>query len=143
MYVYFCTESFLGPSILTPPSTTPFSAAVPNRTAYKAWVSQFTERGFDQPIQHTSSPIVWSEEASADDDDNDDAMKVDNSKHENNDGDENDGGEEVIHFPKRRRAFLGGCDKTLEWLKEQVAPRHQLPNLATAAELAIDSEVRG
>ena len=70
-------------------------------------------------------------------------MKVDPTKPENNDGNEGEEGEEVIEFPKRRRTFLGGCDKTLDWLKEQVAPRHQLPNLATAAELAIDSEVEG
>ena len=119
---------------------------VPNRDAYRAWVLQFTERGFHAPVQHTSSPIVWSEEATSDSDDEDDEedMKTDHNEgkegKEGSDGDEKDAVER-IHIKKRNRTFLGGCDATLAWLKDQVAPRPVAANVATAAELAIDSEV--
>ena len=125
----------------------PFFMPVPNRDAYRAWVLQFTERGFAAPIQHTSSPIVWSEEAAADADEEDEEDGDVDMKTDDNVGKEGKEGDDeeapaVIHIKKRNRMFLGGCDATLAWLKEQVAPRQASAYMATVAELAIDSEVR-
>ena len=150
---HFCCSLLHLPSLPSLPylsSAPPLLTAVPNRDAYRAWVLQFTARGFDLPVQHTSSPIVWSEEPPTDDDDMKMDMKTDmkvdrdegkateGKDYSDSKGDDDD---VVIDIPNRRRTYHGGCDWTLDWLKDQVAPRRSVSDKAMAADLAIDCEV--
>ena len=106
--------------------------AVKTRDEYKKWLARFVEEGFDTPLQHTSSPIVWTEDGSAGDADGA-ADPVGEGK----------GDGEEIRIPKRQRTYLGGCDATLAWCQTRLmAPGGGVPT-ADAATLATDRYNRG
>jgi len=92
------------------------------------------EEGFDAPLQHTSSPIVWTEDgaANADDADADEAADPVGEGKGDGDGD-------AIRIPKRKRVYVGGCDATLAWCQLRLmAPAAAVPT-ADAATLAADA----
>ena len=80
---------------------------------YKTWLATFIkEGGFPTPLEHTSSPFVWTETIST-------ASAVDAPS----------------------RIYIGGCDATIAWCQRQLSSASTTtPSPALAADLALDVE---